>query len=71
MAVGACIFEGISTGDMHEALAVLADKEARGLSPNVVSRLKVDGAGSIRQWADGIHTAGARGRRCPFLPMAA
>ncbi len=32
--------KGISTGDMREALAVLVGKEAKGLSPNEVSRLK-------------------------------
>lgn len=37
--------KGISTGDMSEALQVLLGEDARGLSANVVSRLKV-------QWAD-------------------
>ena len=41
--------KGISTGDMSEALRVLLGDDARGLSANVVSRLKA-------QWADGIHT---------------
>jgi len=31
---------GVSTGDMGEALSVLLGEEAKGLSPNVVSRLK-------------------------------
>ncbi|WP_178391911.1 transposase, partial [Caballeronia sordidicola] len=30
---------GVSTGDMGEALSVLLGEEAKGLSPNVVSRL--------------------------------
>jgi len=40
---------GVSTGNMSEALSVLLGEEAKGLSPNVVSRLKA-------QWADGINT---------------
>jgi transposase-like protein len=63
--------KGISTGDMREALAVLVGDEAKGLSPNVVSRLKAEWATQCAQWkkgdlsasrylywwADGIHTA--------------
>jgi len=63
--------KGISTGDMREALAVLVGEEAKGLSPNVVSRLKAEWARQCAQWkkgdlsasrylywwADGIHTA--------------
>lgn len=63
--------KGISTGDMREALAVLVGDEARGLSPNVVSRLKAEWATQCAQWkkgdlsasrylywwADGIHSA--------------
>jgi transposase-like protein len=63
--------KGISTGDMREALAVLVGEEAKGLSPNVVSRLKAEWATQCAQWkkgdlsasrylywwADGIHTA--------------
>ena len=37
--------KGISTGDMGEALRVLLGEEAKGLSANVVSRLKA-------QWAE-------------------
>ena len=37
--------KGISTGDMSEALQALLGEEAKGLSPAVVSRLKM-------QWAD-------------------
>jgi putative transposase len=62
--------KGISTGDMREALGVLVGDQAKGLSPNVVSRLKAQWAGeyalwmkrdlSARRylywWADGIHT---------------
>jgi putative transposase len=62
--------KGVSTGDMQEALAVLVGEDARGLSPNVVSRLKAQWAGEHAQWmkrdlsacqylywwADGIHT---------------
>jgi transposase-like protein len=62
--------KGISTGDMSEALAVLVGEEAKGLSPNVVSRLKTQWADEharwnrrdlsecryVYWWADGIHT---------------
>ncbi len=37
--------KGVSTGDMSEALGVLLGEDAKGLSANVVSRLKA-------QWAD-------------------
>lgn len=36
---------GVSTGDMSEALSVLVGEDAKGLSPNVVVRLKA-------QWAE-------------------
>jgi putative transposase len=63
--------KGISTGDMREALAVLVGEDAKGLSPNMVSRLKAEWASECAQWkkgnlsasrylywwADGIHTA--------------
>jgi transposase-like protein len=63
--------KGISTGDMREALAVLVGEQARGLSPNVVSRLKAQWATEyavwmkrdlsasryLYWWADGIYTA--------------
>lgn len=63
--------KGISSGDMREALAVLVGEEARGLSPNVISRLKGQWAGEYGQWmkrdlsacrylywwVDGIHTS--------------
>ena len=62
--------KGISTGDMGEALRVLLGDEAKGLSANVVSRLKAQWADEheawsrrdlsrsryIYWWADGIHT---------------
>lgn len=62
--------KGISTGDMREALAILVGEGARGLSPNVVSRLKAEWAAEygawmkrdmsacryIYWWVDGIHT---------------
>ena len=62
--------KGISTGDMSEALSVLVGEDAKGLSPNVVSRLKVQWAAEharwnkrdlstaryIYWWVDGIHT---------------
>jgi transposase-like protein len=62
--------KGVSTGDMREALAVLVGEDAKGLSPNVVSRLKAQWATEyadwmkrdlspcryIYWWADGIHT---------------
>jgi putative transposase len=63
--------KGISTGDMHEALAVLVGEQARGLSPSVISRLKaqwaaeyatwmkrdLSGGRYLYWWADGIHTS--------------
>ncbi len=62
--------KGISTGDMSEALSVLLGEEAKGLSANVVSRLKAHWSEEWQQWdrrdlstaryvywwADGIHT---------------
>jgi transposase-like protein len=62
--------KGISTGDMREALTVLVGDQAKGLSPNVVSRLKAEWATEygtwmkrdlsasryVYWWADGIHT---------------
>ncbi len=62
--------KGISTGDMSEALSVLLGEEAKGLSANVVSRLKaqwseewqdwdrrdLSSARYVYWWADGIHT---------------
>jgi transposase-like protein len=62
--------KGVSTGDMSEALKVLVGDEAKGLSPNVVSRLKAQwadeharwqkrdlaGARYVYWWVDGIHT---------------
>jgi putative transposase len=65
--------KGISTGDMGEALSVLLGEQAKGLSANVVSRLKAQWTDEWKQWdrrdlsaarwvywwVDGIHT-GAR-----------
>ena len=62
--------KGISTGNMSEALKVLVGEDAKGLSPNVVSRLKAQWAEEharwnkrdlsqaryIYWWVDGIHT---------------
>jgi transposase-like protein len=62
--------KGVSTGDMGEALSVLLGEEAKGLSANVVSRLKaqwseewqvwgrrdLSAARYVYWWADGIHT---------------
>ncbi len=62
--------KGISTGDLSEALKVLVGEDAKGLSPNVVSRLKVQWAAEharwnkrdlstaryVYWWVDGIHT---------------
>ncbi len=62
--------KGISTGDMGEALRVLLGDDAKGLSANVVSRLKEQWAKEyeawsrrdlsqsryVYWWADGIHT---------------
>jgi len=63
--------KGVSTGDMREALEVLLGEDARGLSPNVVSRLKAQWADEYLAWArrdrsseryaywwaDGVHTS--------------
>lgn len=63
--------KSISTGDMREALAVLLGDQAKGLSPNVVSRLKAEWATEyanwmkrdlatsqyVYWWADGVHTS--------------
>ena len=62
--------KGISTGDMSEALKVLLGEDARGLSANVVIRLKAQWADEhaawnrrdlsrdryVYWWGDGIHT---------------
>jgi transposase-like protein len=62
--------KGISTGDMSEALCALLGDDAKGLSANVVARLKavwvteyqtwstrdLSAAQYIYWWADGIHT---------------
>jgi transposase-like protein len=63
--------KGVSSGDMREALAVLVGEDARGLSPNVIGRLKAQWAGEhadwmkrdltgcryLYWWVDGIHTS--------------
>lgn len=41
---------GLSTGDMQEALAVLLDEEAKGLSPAVVGRLKAEWSEAYAAW---------------------
>jgi putative transposase len=41
---------GISTGDMQDALSVLLGEEAKGLSPAVVSRLKVQWTDDYQAW---------------------
>ena len=62
--------KGISTGDMSDALGVLLGEDAKGLSANVVSRLKAQWADEQQHWSrrdlskaryvywwvDGIHT---------------
>lgn len=62
--------KGVSTGDMSEALKVLVGDDAKGLSANVVSRLKAQWADEharwnrrdlstaryVYWWVDGIHT---------------
>ena len=62
--------KGVSAGNMREALSVLVGDQAKGLSPNVVSRLKSEWAAEyggwmkrdltkqryVYRWADGIHT---------------
>lgn len=61
---------GVSTGNMGEALSALLGEQVKGLSANVVSRLKATWADEYEQWskrdlsssrwvywwADGIHT---------------
>ena len=42
--------KGISTGDMSEALQALLGEEAKGLSPAVVSRLKLQWADEWKAW---------------------
>lgn len=42
--------KGISTGRMREALDVLVGREARGLSPSVVSRLKREWEAEYEDW---------------------
>ena len=60
---------GVSTGDYQEALSALVGKEADGLSPNTVVRLKekwteeheawnqrrLDDKRYVYIWGDGIH----------------
>ncbi len=41
---------GISTGDIQEALAALLGKDAPGLSPSVIGRLKDDWQGEYDRW---------------------
>jgi putative transposase len=41
---------GVSTGNMSEALSVLLGEEAKGFSPNVVSRLKAQRAEEHALW---------------------
>lgn len=62
--------KGVSTGDMQSALEVLVGKDAKGLSPNVVGRLKrqwqqeyeawgqqrLDQDRWVYVWADGIYS---------------
>jgi transposase-like protein len=62
--------KGISTGEFQEALQALLGEDAKGLSPNVIVRLKEQWAGEYDEWsrrdlaakqyvyfwADGIHT---------------
>jgi transposase-like protein len=43
--------KGISTGDFREALASLLGKDARGLSPNTISRLKQDWTEEHKSWS--------------------
>lgn len=62
--------KGVSTGSMAEALSVLVGKDAAGLSPAVVSRLKAKWSGEytawrrralkerfVYLWADGIYSS--------------
>ena len=43
--------KGVSTGDFQEALASLLGKEAQGLSPNTISRLKAEWIEEHRNWS--------------------
>ena len=43
--------KGVSTGDFQEALASLLGKDAQGLSPNTISRLKSDWIEEHRNWS--------------------
>jgi len=63
--------KGISTGDMSEALVALLGEQAKGLSANVVGRLKAEWASEyaswmkrdlsnsryVYWWADGVYTS--------------
>jgi putative transposase len=46
----ALYLRGISTGDFQEALAALLGKDAPGLSPSVIGRLKDDWQGEYDRW---------------------
>ena len=43
--------KGVSTGDFQEALASLLGKEAQGLSPNTITRLKAEWIEEHRNWS--------------------
>lgn len=42
--------KGVSSGEMHAALSVLLGDEARGFSPSVVSRLKLQWQQQLSEW---------------------
>jgi transposase-like protein len=62
--------KGISTGDMGDALSVLLGEDAKGLSANVVSRLKAQWADEWKQWdkRDLSLAAGSTGGSMASIP---
>ena len=44
--------EGVSTGEMGEALKVLVGQDAQGLSASTVSRLKCEWANEYQHWRE-------------------
>ena len=58
--------KGISTGDMSEALSVLLGEEAKGLSANVVSRLKVQKPDEWKVWDKRSQTGCQEGARVSY-----
>ncbi len=42
--------KGVSSGDLSESLKVLLRRQAKGLSPNVLGRLKAQGTEEHERW---------------------